>query len=174
MEQQVKLSEWCSQHIKTTITITGYAGMSTAQKVAGLFLLLIFGFLAYGSFSQFLVSSDKGEPNFVYLVFPIILVAFLVFFFLLVRKRTGELIATLDSKGLATKNGKFLDWNNLKVLRYIKVYNRLQPADGYKLQMIVFEFADGKARIGFKMNGFALVNMLADNMPVKREKKEPR
>jgi len=174
MEQQESLSGWCREHIKTPLTITGEGGMSNAQKIAGLFLLAIFMVLGIALVSQFMESSEKGEPNYVYLIFPVILVAFMVFLFLLVKKRTGELIASLDSKGLATKNGKFLEWNNLKVLRYIRVYNRMQPSEGYKLQMIVFEFADGKARIGFKMKGFALVNMLADNMPVKREKNEPR
>lgn len=174
MEQQPSVAEWCHQHIKTPLTITGYGGMSIAQKIAGTFLLLIFGFFAYGSFSQFLDSSDKGEPNYAFLVFPVIVVAFLIFLFILIKKRHGELIASLNGKGLATKNGKFLEWNNLKVLRYLKVYNRLQPSDGYKLEMIIFEFIEGKARIGYRMNGFELVNMLADTMPVKREVKQPR
>jgi len=174
MEHQLSLAEWCRQHIKNPLTVTGEGGMSISQKIAGIILLLIFGFFAYGSFSQFLVSSDKGEPNYAFLVFPVIVVAFLIFRFILIKKRTGQLIASLDGKGLATKNGKFLEWNNLKVLRYIKVYNRMQPSEGYKLQMIVFEFTEGKARIGFRMKGFDLVNMLADNMPVKREEKRPR
>lgn len=149
------------------IEVQQNAAVERKSKIA--FIVLIIFFVPLGG----LVISGglTSETNrMAYILFGFVLCVFPFILHLFLKRIREHLVVRLDKDGIKTSSGKVYCWESLNSITFNISKNKY--SDEKLCYMLDFNFKDSYARASHTTNKFSHIILIAEQLPVKKIRKE--
>lgn len=170
MDRNATVNKWAEQHIARPILFQPLSVNKPVLMIAGFILLVIAGFIVYGTIDMFFTELNKeGTYNWTSLVIAIIIIIGCVLLLRLLRKRRKMVIIKIDSTGITTLSGAFFKWNELQEIVFDVAYKKNGVPKEERVTGIRFYFPNERLYTKYVMPNFQLMLVLAMQVPVQKK-----
>jgi hypothetical protein len=160
------IQSWARASFPQPINTQVSSGKMNMAKYLAIALMVFLGYIIIGN----IVAAVKNPENsMVSTVIAVLLSGLMAGGYLLVNNSRKKLAKVFDTTGITTLGGKQHTWDKLQGIEYHMA--KARHSDDKKIRSIHFYFTDGKAGLGYLMDGVTQITTLLTTIPVPKSEK---